>query len=75
MAANSYGFDFLRVEHNLGGDDYAIFDGSADDDGLDGVAAATFTTTNNIPSSSSGEVDASHKSNLEKQADVLVFLR
>lgn len=76
MAANSYGFDFLRVEHNLGGDDYAIFDGTADDDGLDGAAAVTSSfNTNNIPSSSSGEVDASHKSNLEKQADVLVFLR
>lgn len=74
MAANSYGFDFLRVEHNLGGDDYAIFDGTADDDGLDASAAVTTSfATNNIPSS--GEVDASHKSNLEKQADVLVFLR
>ena len=47
-----------------------------DDDGLDASSAVTSSFTTTFPSSSSsGEVDASHKSNLEKQADVLVFLR
>jgi len=76
MAANSFGFDFLHVKHNLGGDYYVIFDGTADNDGLDASVAVTSSFTPTFPSSSSsGEVDASHKSNLEKQADVLLFLR
>lgn len=79
MAANSYGFDFLRTEHNLDDGDVAnattfpsIFE-----DGAVGTADDTDNGTRTaVPSSTYPPgVDASHKSNLEKQADVLVFLR
>jgi len=65
--SNVYGLDFLRSEHNLP---------------AEGDAAAT-TATSVTPSlfrrssSSSAAVipDVSHKSDLEKQSDVLIFLR
>lgn len=64
--SNVYGLDFLRSEHNLP---------------AEGDAAATATSSSVTPAfrrSSSASVaipDVSHKSNLEKQSDVLIFLR
>ncbi|EJK76039.1 hypothetical protein THAOC_02219 [Thalassiosira oceanica] len=66
--SNSYGFDFLRSEHNLPSSD--------DADTLHPFASNVL----NVKSSASSNVprgvpDVSQKSDLEKQADVLVFLR
>ncbi|KAK1742604.1 transcription initiation factor TFIIE subunit beta [Skeletonema marinoi] len=65
--SNVYGLDFLRSEHNL--------------PSSEGDAAATATTsaTPAFRRSSSSSIavipDVSHKSDLEKQSDVLIFLR
>ena len=77
MAAANYGFDFLRAEHLDGAvanDRKAPYDenddrdeGDEGDEGDDRDATAT--------ASSPPHVDVSHKSDLEKQADILVFLR
>ncbi len=64
--SNVYGLDFLRTEHNLPSE---------------GDAAATTTTsvTPAFPRSNSSSIavipDVTHKSDLEKQSDVLIFLR
>lgn len=65
--SNVYGLDFLRSEHNLPSE---------------GDTAATTATVSVTPafrrsSSSSSAIipDVSHKSDLEKQSDVLIFLR
>ena len=59
--------DFLHTKHNLDhGDALSIFN-----DGAIGTA----DDTNNVSMLAvPGAVDASHKSDLEKQADVLMFL-
>mmetsp|Transcript_10613 Transcript_10613/g.18634 ORF Transcript_10613/g.18634 Transcript_10613/m.18634 type:complete len:574 (+) Transcript_10613:124-1845(+) len=70
--ANSYGFDFLRAEHNFGPSSSS-----------GGISASTSSgggrTTPSYPQQKqqlqSSIPDASHKSALEKQADVLLFLR
>mmetsp|Transcript_30191 Transcript_30191/g.63973 ORF Transcript_30191/g.63973 Transcript_30191/m.63973 type:complete len:573 (+) Transcript_30191:108-1826(+) len=64
--SNSYGFDFLRTEHNLTSTSSSAISSSTPNTPAYHHASATHN--NIIP-------DVSHKSNLEKQADVLVFLR
>lgn len=64
--ANSYGFDFLRAEHNL----------PSASSGSSGIASSSSAYNRSASTGSFGGVpDASRKSDLEKQADVLVFLR
>ncbi|KAL3782791.1 hypothetical protein ACHAW5_005745 [Stephanodiscus triporus] len=70
MAANAYGFDFLRAEHNLPSSTSANTDpfaGSAV-----GIVATPSARRDNDDATT---LDVSHKSDLEKQADILVFLR
>ena len=66
MAGNSYGFDFLKTEHTLGGKDAPRPAGSTkssiDDD---------HTLSTPIVSAES----VAHKPDLEKQADILRFLK
>lgn len=66
--SNSYGFDFLRTEHNLT---------STNTDSSALTSSTPTTPAYHHSSSTTNHVipDVSHKSNLEKQADVLVFLR
>ncbi|KAL7532667.1 hypothetical protein ACHAXR_004771 [Thalassiosira sp. AJA248-18] len=70
--ANSYGFDFLRAEHNLAPSASTTSATSAL-----GGGTTTPSSSSAYRSESSNNIipDVSHKSNLEKQADVLVFLR
>mmetsp|Transcript_18446 Transcript_18446/g.38210 ORF Transcript_18446/g.38210 Transcript_18446/m.38210 type:complete len:589 (-) Transcript_18446:607-2373(-) len=69
--SNAYGFDFLRTEHNLP----SKTDDDSDDDKLSSyrkpTAGADPPSTPQTPT----VPNVSHKSNLEKQADILVFLR
>ena len=58
--SNSYGFDFLRSEHNNPLDD------------VDTLHPVKSSSSSNLPRASVPDVE---KSDLEKQADVLVFLR
>ena len=70
MTSNSYGFDFLRAEHNLP---------TSSASGTTSSSGSTLTTTPAYHRSSTTSTsiipDVSHKSDLEKQADVLQFLR
>jgi len=70
--ANSYGFDFLRNEHNLGPSSSATADSRAVSSSSVAIAYQRPNSANNAPAAIP---DASHKSDLEKQADVLLFLR
>jgi hypothetical protein len=89
MAANSYGFDFLRAEHNLssaaddgsvGGADWHRPTLNGDDDGDDDDDDDANDDDDDDNAATTTAVDAklldvSHKSDLEKQADILLFLR
>ncbi|KAL7544871.1 hypothetical protein ACHAWF_008240 [Thalassiosira exigua] len=70
--SNSYGFDFLRSEHNLP-------PSASRDDSLGETSSSSLAArrpSSSAASASSAPIpDASKKSDLEKQADVLVFLR
>ena len=65
--SNSYGFDFLRSEHNLPSNDADALHPFASND-LNVKSSANSNVPRSVP-------DASQKSDLEKQADVLMFLR
>jgi hypothetical protein len=72
-AANSYGFDFLRAEHlgsAVANDRPTPHDENYYRDGDEGDGDDHDATTAFPP-----PLDVSHKSDLEKQADILVFLR
>lgn len=70
--ANRFGFDFLRAEHNLPTTSSSSIGASGG-----GISSSSDTLTQATPyqRSNSAIPDASHKSDLEKQADVLLFLR
>jgi len=69
---NSYGFDFLRSEHNVTSSSTSLT-------GISSSATSGISSSSVTPSyqrsTSSIIPDVSHKSDLEKQADVLIFLR
>lgn len=68
--ANRFGFDFLRTEHNLANTS------AASNDGLSSSSATPAPGYHRAPSNASNIIpNVSHKSDLEKQADVLLFLR
>ncbi|KAL3761617.1 hypothetical protein ACHAWU_000104 [Discostella pseudostelligera] len=70
---NTYGFDFLRAEHNLPNSN----NGSNDNDySSAAAAAAAYHRSESTTSATSTSIpNVSHKSNLEKQADILLFLK
>ena len=61
--SNTYGFDFLRNEHNSGGTDTITITGNSNE-----VEVEIEDSTTEVP-------DVSHKSDLEKQFDVIRFLQ
>jgi len=65
---NSYGFDFLRSEHNVTSSTTNTSSATS------GISSSSVTPSYQR-STSSIIPDVSHKSDLEKQADVLIFLR
>ena len=76
---NSYGFDFLRAEHNLPSSSPFNNNDISASSAAAAAATAYQRSESNISSSSNsngtGIPNVSHKSNLEKQADILLFLK
>lgn len=71
---NTYGFDFLRAEHNLPNRNNDSNDYSSSSAAAAASVAAAYHRSESTNSATSIP-NVSHKSNLEKQADILLFLK